>query len=423
MLRGLLDFLSDYTVKYNKPSLFRRIMRLLVVHLSDIHLTGSTDPIFEKAHFITDTTKNLDYELDACLVIFTGDIAFSGRESEYLAALELIDQIARSLCGHLSNRILGEAVPTFVAAVPGNHDFDFSVNERVRKLIRDSVVKDHSQVTDPSVVEVCTEGQLVFFNFLDSVETNKRQIGSAGYHKQLYYEYEMEILDERITVLCCNTAWLSEINENQGDLFFPSEAIPTDTSSSSLVISAFHHPYNWIEANAARKFRRSIEAVSDIVLTGHEHESYRRTQEVDGGQHNTYIEGGVLQESNDASSSAFNAIVIDTNDRKQKFAHFKWNGTAYSTSSGTLAGKEGAGLGWVDLKTNLLRISQLFNLSEETSTFLDDPGVVLQHSERGTLSLSDIFVYPDLQEVSFEVEGHVRRIRGENVPAEIDSAK
>ena len=55
-------------------------MKLLLVHLSDIHFTSDDDAITNKYHYIVDAVKNIDYSLSVCVVVVTGDIAFSGTD-------------------------------------------------------------------------------------------------------------------------------------------------------------------------------------------------------------------------------------------------------------------------------------------------------------------------------------------------------
>ena len=61
-------------------------MRLLLMHLSDLHITNSQDPVLNRNLQIADSVKNLDYTLDLCVVAITGDLAYSGKEDQSPAA-------------------------------------------------------------------------------------------------------------------------------------------------------------------------------------------------------------------------------------------------------------------------------------------------------------------------------------------------
>jgi len=92
-----------------------------------------------------------------------------------------------------------------------------------------------------------------------------------------------------------NTAWLSQLHEAPGTLYFPPEAVHSDTNGASLVITALHHPYNWFSPQNGRELRKRVEEFSDIVLTGHEHDFTVRAQRGGRGEVNTYLEGAALQ--------------------------------------------------------------------------------------------------------------------------------
>ncbi|GAH03803.1 unnamed protein product, partial [marine sediment metagenome] len=68
-----------------------------------------------------------------------------------------------------------------------------------------------------------------------------------------------------------------------------------ETSEANAVISVFHHPYNWPNADNARLFKKNIENTTDIILTGHEHDQSHFKVIQNTGVIIDYIEGGVLQ--------------------------------------------------------------------------------------------------------------------------------
>ena len=72
-------------------------MKLLLIHLSDIHITSDDDVITGRYPQIVNAVKNLDYSLDMCVVVVTGDIAFSGTDEQYLVAYEFFENLKQSL--------------------------------------------------------------------------------------------------------------------------------------------------------------------------------------------------------------------------------------------------------------------------------------------------------------------------------------
>lgn len=68
-------------------------MRLLLVHLSDLHITNSQDPTLNRNLQIADSVKNLDYTLDLCIVAITGDLTYSGKEDQYALAWNFLQKL------------------------------------------------------------------------------------------------------------------------------------------------------------------------------------------------------------------------------------------------------------------------------------------------------------------------------------------
>ena len=90
-------------------------MKLTILHLSDIHIHNSSDPILEQAHTIASACFTQARESDACLIIVTGDIAYSGEKQQYDEAdlfFNLIkEELQKEGCSFVD-----------IITVPGNHD-------------------------------------------------------------------------------------------------------------------------------------------------------------------------------------------------------------------------------------------------------------------------------------------------------------
>ena len=390
-------------------------MKLLLIHLSDIHMTSEDDVVTDRYPQIVNAVKNLDYSLDLCVLVVTGDIAYSGTAEQYLIAFDFFVNIKDMLAENLSGTLEDQAVPVHLVMIPGNHDCDFSASGTLRAVAADSILKDMSKAVDSDIVETCTAVQAAFFEFLNVMEPQRRMPSSQDYDQRLSYEYTISTKDECVKILCYNTAWLSQQEESQGRLSFPSQAIGDKQDDSDLVLAAFHHPYNWLEANNARSFREGIESIADIILTGHEHASSWRTQEGNLGQKNICVEGGILQDNADPTLSEFNVFLFDTNMHRKKYAHFSWDNDTYTLTTKSSSGDDGSGLGWTDYRINGIRAIRHAQLSECMRSYLSDPGISLRHGERGLLTLQDVFVYPDLVEVNMRDERFGQRVPSDHL--------
>lgn len=359
-------------------------MKLLFLHLSDVHVSGPDNLILSRRSKIVDAIRNLEYSLDGVVVIVSGDLTFSGTEDQCLLVMEFLDALKRDLQVCVPS---GVEIPVII--VPGNHDCDFTGPTTIRDLVLGTLPTEPGRISDPAVIQACTQVQDSFFQL---VHATGGPLLDPGH--RLHYQYRLAFGSESILFYCYNTAVTSRLDEKPGTLFCPPAAVKPE-AHPALVVSVLHHPYNWLRPEDARPLRRQIEQLSDIVLTGHEHEHSRRVQHVATGEVNEFIEGGVLQDSRDPDASAFNAILVDTASKQRRFCLFSWRDDLYHP---TEIGE------WEPLQLNHARTKRPFEPTPEMQRLLDDPELTLTHRERGELKLSDIFVGPDLREVSYKGE-------------------
>ena len=393
-------------------------MKLMLLHLSDLHITGNSDVILTRNSQIVDAVKNLEHSLDMCVVVVTGDIAYSGTDDQYLVAMEFFDSLRDLLIQKLSEASVKAQVPVSFVMIPGNHDCDFSSAGEIRELAIKAIFDDRSKSDSSEYVQLCTSVQNPFFEFqraMDSPSEMSNHPVHQEYDVRLAYEYILSHENVHIKFLCFNTAWLSQLQESQGHLYFPVDAVTQDQEGFDLVVAGFHHPYNWIESNAAREFRNRVESAADVILTGHEHAASRRDQEVYPGRNNICVEGGVLQDNHDPAQSEFNLFIFDTTSRQQKFATFRWAQREYTLTDRSLLGDEGGGLGWTDYRINESRTFRQLRLSAQMQSFLNDPGITILHRTKGLLKLQDIFLYPDLVQMRVRGEMFGSRVVGDRV--------
>ncbi len=393
-------------------------MRLLLVHLSDMHIRGPQDAILQRHGALVDAVKNLDYSLNGCVLVVTGDIAWAGEESQLTYAWEFLDSIKTDLSKKLSNVEGQSMLPVYMVAIPGNHDCKFQNVGKARDFVISGVTEDPNKDPDESTLEVCTGIQDHFFDCLDVFANKGLRRNEKKFKDRLYYEYFFHFQSSNVRFLCFNTAWVSKLHETPGTLIFPESVFPKDARNDELTIALLHHNLIWFEPTISRALRKKLEASVDIILTGHEHDSTRRTTEGGTGEHNIHIEGGALHDPEYSTKSTFNALVVDTAEKKQKFVCFEWNGQAYIKANWIKAGDDGGGIAWEDFTINRLRQSGIFILSQAMENQLNDPGVTLTHRAKGVLKLSDIFVYPDLRELAPYISetqqlGHI--ISGEKI--------
>ncbi len=356
-------------------------MKILILHLSDIHLNEGENSVEGKFSLIATAVQNEEIELAAIVVVVSGDIAYSGSQSEYEKARLLLSALAEALHQRLKIR------PSFVF-VPGNHDCDFSQNNTIRDIVIRDVRSGKQPLVSDEVIACCAAVQKNFLAFTEGLT------GKAG--APMYSEVAVDIDDVTVLFCCFNTAWMSEKKEIQGTLQFPAKYLDAKRPAikADYVVSVFHHPYSWMPSASFRQFKDHIEATSDLILTGHEHEPSNYQKYKATGEVNEYLEGAVLQDSGRADRSGFHTVYVDLNAQKQRVVTFAWNGEMYVPEPHSDA--------WVGYTRGSRGGKRDFELVDEFDAWLDDPGAAFVHPAKPDLTLADIYVPPNLKE--FEVD-------------------
>lgn len=350
-------------------------MNIVICHLSDIHFKNGYNPISEKFEKIANVIKsNLNFG-DACFIVFSGDIAFSGKSQEYEYAIDFVGYLEKAIADR--NKI-------FFVAVPGNHDCDFNLSSE--DDTRDDLIHIACTKNNPGkgFIDNCTSVQADFLKF-------REVISDVVLKGNLLHSYQdFNIQGKRIVFNLFNTAWISQKNEIQGSLYFPLGMISdNDISDFDLSVSVFHHPYNWLESNNAREFRQSVEGFSDLIFTGHEHTEEHYTVNR-ASTNNEYYAGGVLQ---DGDQSDFNLCLIDLDSSMYSFKNYRWNTDMYQPQNCS---------DWKAFRRNKVLDSEQFIPNQEYSRQLSDIGAAFVHPKKDILLLEDIFIYPELRMISNE---------------------
>jgi hypothetical protein len=377
-------------------------MNLGILHLSDFHLKETSGTaVLSRVPKISAAIRTRCTDMAALLLILSGDISFSGKDSQFAFAKMFFDGLLQALRSEIGIPILGPVI------VPGNHDCNFSKESDVRPLLS-KALRQEVQELEPGGEKV---RQMVsvhedFFAFERSYSNCLRE-GSS----RLYYSYQFQFDNRLILVHCFNTAWVSQLVEKQGEILFPPKVIPLMIDQRPLLsISVFHHPYPWFDPTNRRAFQRLVERVSDIVLTGHEHDGDNFIRTSSGGAQVAYIEGAAF-ESED-SETGFNLISLLLKDRRCETYAFTKDGPLYRPAP--VVSRE--------FLKNATLIGGHFQNSaafEKKLTQFDAP---FSHPDKGDLAIEDIFVYPDLK-IQGLLEKKSKVVQGEHVTEFVLQAK
>ncbi len=357
-------------------------MKILIVHLSDLHMKEANNWLLEHVDKIYSVFQNTLTEMDAVFIVLTGDITISGKEEEYVQAGTLLEQIKQNI------ETKYQSLTSFII-VSGNHDCCHNKEkQKVREAILDMVRNKKDSCIEEDVIDKCCEVQAGFFKFL----ANYQDDSTVLYGDKLFKLMEYKIGEYRICFLCYNTAWMSELQEKVGNLYFPvslcSKNSPEQPPSAS--ISVLHHTPSWHDPDNARELRNHLEKTSDLILTGHEHIPSKSRKDNLNGVISIYIEGNILQSDSTDVKSGFNIIVLDLEKKKHKFEFYEWNGEYYEPLDKT---------DWIPYKSLVRSDKSNLIINDDFKIYLNDTGAPFQHPRKiDTLMLDDIYIYPDLRE-------------------------
>ena len=358
-------------------------MQILLLHLSDIHIRTGEESILSRTSRIKDACHATAPNASCCVVVLSGDIAYSGLSAQYEAAYVFLSDLRDKLLE------LPSITAVEFVAVPGNHDCDFLHESDIRQYLLKDIQELYESGLSPASdrVKVILDVQKNFFAF-EAKLTNGKEI---SHDQRLSYGRLVRFGNYSIKFQCYNTAWLSRKHELQAKLFLPPEAMDPVAAEANICAAIFHHPYNWLDAANYRQLKDTVEQTSDLVFTGHEHQAGGGAIERFSGERVHYLEAAALQGDDGDFDSGFTSLLLDVETGEQRLEEFHWDGEHYASRLRH---------NWNAIITNPVRERHLFRLNAHSLEDLSDPGAPFFHKHKRKLRLDDIFVYPDLRQWS-----------------------
>ena len=354
-------------------------MTAVVLHLSDIHIKTAKDPILQRGGDIAATVFSSLPSASHVFIVVSGDVAFSGHGTEYGLANALFLEIQAAISAEAPD------CPISFVLAPGNHDCDFRKSNAVRKLTVESLEKQATSEIDDSVIDTCTSIQKSFFTFRDALE-NRPDVDDD----KLWRTSRFEVEGKNIEFDCLNISWVSKLEEDPGKLYFPVgryEGKVTEDADVRFVV--IHHPLNWFNQSIYRQFRTFVRKIANIVVSGHEHQGNAGLISDAETATSAFVEGCALQGDNhDLSDSSFNLVVLDLNLRQFISTRYSWDEKRYAPT------EEGS---WSDYHDLPAKRINAFAIEPAFQNMLEDPGAFFRHPGCTDISLSDIYIYPDLR--------------------------
>ncbi|MDD5401096.1 MAG: metallophosphoesterase [Sulfurimonas sp.] len=362
-------------------------MKLLILHISDLHFKDNADnSAISKSKNLVDAIKNKTFSIAHVFIVVTGDMAYSGKEEEFDLVYNYLQDIKEKL-NNVNNRLKIEFIFS-----PGNHDCDFSDlnQEEVREILRSSVLSKQDDVKQ-SVAEQITFVQNNYFEFIKKFDSY--QYINQDLSNNLFTKYEYEIDGFKISFNAFNTAWMSSKNEKQSEMIYPLNLIgkvKIERCEANLKIAMFHHPFHWMQHQNIRVFKEFVKNNNDIVFTGHEHTvSANTTEDILNSSNIIYIEAGTIQDSHNELESSFNLIEYDTSNNEPILLNsYKWENDDYKHHVEK------------DISTNIDGQKKIFELKTEQKEKISRLQIKINHPEKDNVQLYDLFVYPNVKRLN-----------------------
>ena len=370
-------------------------MTAVVLHLSDIHIRSSQDPILSKGGEIGACVFSELSDASVVFIVVSGDIAFSGKSDEYKAARGLFNSIREKV--HSDRQ-----VPVHFVLIPGNHDCDFSIGGKPRQLTLNAVREDPSQL-DEDVIRLGVSVQAEFKSFADSFQT----ADESRFGDDLWTGHRFTVENKEIVFDAINVAWCSNLQEEPGTLIFPVDRYKDRSNEASdLRISILHQPLNWFNQSTYHPFRQLVRQLANVVISGHEHVGGAGEDIHTSSGHSAYIEGCVLQGEKNLADSSFNVAVFNLEEGTYRATRYLWSDSGHYVPT-----EEGS---WSDFRDLPRKAANQFPLESVFEQYLSDPGGAFS-IKGGSIGLQDLFVYPDAQEVGASEARGVKKISSTTV--------
>ena len=240
-----------------------------ILHLSDAHFrqerAWDADPVLSS--LAQSIGQDVGSGLAPDLVIFSGDLAQSGKAEEFALAHHWLEhQLWPVLPGGMSRDRL--------VLVPGNHDVDRSQISRTAKLSHKDLLAERTQENVRDVLANDGERSLMHQRLAAYLEFTNKWYGSPQSLPWGLRSFESS--GQRIDVSCLDSAWLCQDNNDRGKLLLGryqlTQAIATERKADWR-IAIMHHPWDYLAEFDAHDARSFVHQHCDLLLRGHLHQT------------------------------------------------------------------------------------------------------------------------------------------------------
>lgn len=300
-------------------------MRLLFLHLSDLHFCSKRDVCKENVREISQALSPTSIgSVDGILILVTGDIAFSGKKESYTAFLDFKDLLESEL---KAKQLQCKSISLHF--VPGNHDIDYAQikAQHDRQYYEQGFFsKDVLSEIDISIgEEVAMRNEFYLFS------KSEHALGE-GENSLLFRRDIVDVDGFSIEVNLLDTTYFSLLTDNdQGLHYLPLEVIERLESGSGaeMAITLMHHSHQWFNDSCKRELEKVLLTKNTMIFCGHEHFSATQKVTYNGITPAHVFCGGSLCNQGNWESGEFFACVYDTTERRFQQFNFLFENNVY----------------------------------------------------------------------------------------------
>ena len=268
-----------------------RVVRWL--HISDLHMREAENAQRQAvlSTMLEDIGRRSEMDGPFDFVVVTGDLAFSGKRSEYGLVAEFLEGLAASI----------DIAPRMIFCVPGNHDVQRERSKMCFKGAREALETEGdvygflSDVDERDALLLRQEEYRTFeANFLKGQEREYAD-------EKLSYVSLVEVDDLRIAIMGLNSSWLSEGGVNdEGKLLIGESQVKSAIDIAKrhtphVVLGLQHHPYDLLRRFDRRPVQHRMEDACHFVHCGHLHDPEVKEVVVDSGRCITITAGASFE--------------------------------------------------------------------------------------------------------------------------------
>ena len=290
-------------------------MKLLIVHLSDLHFETSNDSHNIKLDKVCSAINSVE-KADKCVVIISGDLAKKGLKNDYKYVKGFLFAVKKYI--HRLNYAWDDI---YFFMTPGNHDINFSSEFFDYSLIKDAYDEDR------------IDGLIL--KYLDSMEDFFAMANEYGCFIDDKYvsQNSVKINGKTIGFVMVNTAPLSLLGGDSQDMgahYLPegSFELIEKYAENDINILVMHHSLEWLNSDCKERLRKIISNKYSIVLSGHEHSPVGLKNRINNIGEVQFIQGNALSGYAN-EGNGFCTLSIDIDTMEARGYSYLWKGDVY----------------------------------------------------------------------------------------------